>query len=158
VDVYLPEGQWVDFWTKQIQLGGKWIKVVAPLDHLPLWVRAGSIIPYGPEKEYVEQITEDVLTVEIYSPIGKCESIIEDENGQKIQVAYNQVGTKLTVKISQTLGEVILRIFGVKVDSASLDKGILNGYPCSNGFEVNFLSDSPKTLTFSTQGGEIEKI
>jgi alpha-D-xyloside xylohydrolase len=48
--IYLPAGtSWTDFWTGETSPGGQSIQAAAPIDRLPLYVRAGSIIPYGPE-------------------------------------------------------------------------------------------------------------
>jgi alpha-D-xyloside xylohydrolase len=47
--VYLPDAKWFDFWNGTTQLGGRAIEAAAPIDRLPLFVRAGSIVPLGPE-------------------------------------------------------------------------------------------------------------
>ncbi len=47
-EVYLPRGLWYNFWTGEMLAGGKWIMCEAPLDRIPLHVRAGSIIPMNP--------------------------------------------------------------------------------------------------------------
>jgi alpha-D-xyloside xylohydrolase len=52
--VYLPEGDWVDYWTGAPVSGGQSLLVDAPLDVLPLWVRAGAVVP---------KIPEDVMTL-----------------------------------------------------------------------------------------------
>jgi len=50
-DVYLPEGNWVHFFTGKKQKGGKWLKnVEVPLDEMPVWVEEGAIIPVYPLK------------------------------------------------------------------------------------------------------------
>jgi len=46
--VYLPSGLWYDFWTGQAIPGGQTISAAAPYDHIPLYVKAGSILPLGP--------------------------------------------------------------------------------------------------------------
>ena len=47
-DVYLPAGtDWYNFWTNEKVAGGQWIKVAAPIDQIPVFVKAGSIIPLG---------------------------------------------------------------------------------------------------------------
>jgi len=43
--VYLPKGDWIDFWTRKKLKGGRWIKVACPLDRIPIYVKSGSIIP-----------------------------------------------------------------------------------------------------------------
>jgi alpha-D-xyloside xylohydrolase len=47
-DVYLPAGtDWYNFWTNEKLAGGRWIKVAAPIDQIPVFVKAGSIVPIG---------------------------------------------------------------------------------------------------------------
>lgn len=52
--VYLPEGQWVDYWTGALVAGGQTIVVDAPMETIPVYVRAGAVIP---------KIPEDVMTL-----------------------------------------------------------------------------------------------
>lgn len=67
VDVYLPSGaEWFDFWSGEQHFGGQKIVVSAPLDHAPLFVRAGSIVPMGPVVEYAEQQSDKPLEVHVY--------------------------------------------------------------------------------------------
>jgi len=46
--VYLPRGKWFDYWTKQAVEGPCWLTVNAPLDRIPLYIKDGAAIPYGP--------------------------------------------------------------------------------------------------------------
>lgn len=62
-DVYLPQGSdWYNFWTKEKLAGGQWVKVAAPVDQIPLFVKAGSIVPLGSSiqstasKQHIEQV------------------------------------------------------------------------------------------------------
>lgn len=64
--VYLPAGSWYDYWTGARRAGGKVVRVEAPLETVPLFVRAGAIIPMGPEMNYVGEKPVDPLTLEIY--------------------------------------------------------------------------------------------
>ncbi|RCW58747.1 glycoside hydrolase family 31 protein [Halanaerobium sp. ST460_2HS_T2] len=64
--LYLPEGKWIDFWTKEIYQGGDHIIVDAPLDTLPLFVRAGSIIPLNKKLNYVEEEKIESLKLNIF--------------------------------------------------------------------------------------------
>ena len=50
-EVYLPDGQWYDFFTNEAREGGRFT-AEAPFCHVPVYVKAGSIIPTGPEIEY----------------------------------------------------------------------------------------------------------
>ena len=66
--VYLPAGTgWYDFWTGQHYEGGQTIIADAPIQKLPLFVRAGSILPIGPEIQFVDQSTDEPIELRIYS-------------------------------------------------------------------------------------------
>lgn len=65
-NVYLPEGNWIDFWTGCYVAGGVNFSCDAPLDIIPLYVKAGSIIPAGPEVQYAAQKPWDSLQIRIY--------------------------------------------------------------------------------------------
>lgn len=65
--VYFPGGGWYDFYTGQYIDGGKRLIVDAPYERMPLYVRAGSIIPVGPEMEWSDEKPCDALLVLVYS-------------------------------------------------------------------------------------------
>jgi alpha-D-xyloside xylohydrolase len=65
--VYLPPSPtWYDFWTGAATPGGQEIEAEAPLDRIPLYVRAGSILPMGPEIEYADQDPGGPIELRIY--------------------------------------------------------------------------------------------
>jgi len=64
--VYLPQATWYDFWTGDKQEGGKRIQADAPLEKMPLFVRAGSIIPMGPAMEWTTEKPADPIEVRVY--------------------------------------------------------------------------------------------
>jgi alpha-glucosidase (family GH31 glycosyl hydrolase) len=53
--VYLPEGRWIDYWNGKTMDGKKWIDAEAPLDTIPLFVRAGAILPLDPVRQFTGQ-------------------------------------------------------------------------------------------------------
>jgi alpha-D-xyloside xylohydrolase len=126
VTAYLPEGNWVDYWTKELISGGKWITVRAPLEKLPLFVRGGNILPLGPERDYVDQKAFDPLTIEIYDPkeIGKIE--IVDEDKPSIPVIYKRDQKTLEISVGKTPGALELILYGVISGKARLDNLILD--------------------------------
>ncbi len=78
--VYLPKpAEWYDFWTGRRYSGGQTVKVDAPLDRLPLFVKAGSIIPMGPFIEYAAQ-KNDPIEIRIYPGADGEFVLYEDEN------------------------------------------------------------------------------
>ena len=77
--VYLPAGtDWYDFWTGEKTTGGKSVNVAAPLDRIPLNVRAGAILPLGPEIEYARQAT-DPIELRVYPGKDGEFTFYEDE-------------------------------------------------------------------------------
>jgi alpha-D-xyloside xylohydrolase len=66
--VYLPAGTgWYDFWSGKYYQGGQTIVSDAPIQIVPLFVRAGSILPIGPEIQYAQQTTDEPLELRVYA-------------------------------------------------------------------------------------------
>jgi len=78
--VYLPKSvDWYDFWTgKQIK-GGQTIQTEAPLDQIPLFIRAGSIVPFGPIVQYSGEKTAEPLEIRVYEGTNGEFTLYEDE-------------------------------------------------------------------------------
>lgn len=80
-NVYLPKGSdWIDFWTGEKHDGGKTINKEVPIGIIPLFVKAGSIIPIGPEVQYAEEKKWDNLEIKIYPGADGEFVLYEDEN------------------------------------------------------------------------------
>lgn len=80
-NVYLPGSDlWYDFWNGEKIAGGKTINAAAPINLLPLYVKAGSIVPMGPEVEYATQKTNNVIELRIYLGADGTFTFYEDEN------------------------------------------------------------------------------
>ena len=79
--VYLPPatGVWFDFWTGRAVAGNQTIDAPAPYDAMPLHIRAGSIIPFGPELQYVDEKPADPITLFIYTGADGAFSLYEDD-------------------------------------------------------------------------------
>ena len=79
-DVYLPAGTtWYDFWTGQTYTGGQTNNATAPITQMPLYVPAGSIIPYGPSIQYATQ-SVDPIELRVYRGANGAFTLYEDEN------------------------------------------------------------------------------
>jgi alpha-D-xyloside xylohydrolase len=78
--VYLPDAKWFDFWSGRVQQGGHAIEAAAPIDRLPLYVRAGSILPLGPEMEWSSEKPEDPIELRVYPGADGDFTLYEDEN------------------------------------------------------------------------------
>lgn len=80
-EVYLPQGsKWIDFWTGKTLEGGQMIERKTPIDLMPLYLKAGSIIPWGPEVQYAEEKKWDQLEIRIYPGADGKFVLYEDEN------------------------------------------------------------------------------
>ena len=79
-NVYLPKSvKWYNFWTGEYVNGGQTIKTEAPLDKIPLFVKAGSIIPMGPKIQYATE-KSDPVEIRIYTGADGEFTLYEDEN------------------------------------------------------------------------------
>ena len=80
VEKYLPKGAaWYDFWTNKKYNGGQTISLATALDRVPMFVRAGSILPLGPEMQYVGEKAWDNLELRIYPGADATFTLYEDE-------------------------------------------------------------------------------
>ena len=78
--VYLPESKWYDFWTGSAVDADRTIEAATPIERLPLYVRAGSILPMGPQVEWSTQKSADPIELRIYPGASGDFTLYEDEN------------------------------------------------------------------------------
>ncbi|MFZ0826156.1 MAG: TIM-barrel domain-containing protein [Verrucomicrobiia bacterium] len=80
-NVYLPAttGDWYGFWTGTSTAGGQTIDAAAPYDSMPLFVRAGSIIPSGPDLQYTSEKPADPITLYVYAGADGAFTLYEDD-------------------------------------------------------------------------------
>ena len=106
-DVYLPAGtSWYDFHTGRMQAGGRTVRAAAPYEHLPLYVRAGSIVPTGPAIQHTAEKPADPITLHVYTGVDGSFSLYEDDglsrqylNGAfaRIPISYDESSGTLTI-------------------------------------------------------------
>jgi alpha-D-xyloside xylohydrolase len=110
--VYLPDGtQWIDFWTGQTLAGGQSIQADAPVDKIPLMVKAGSIIPMGPFVQYADGKPADPIELRIYPGADGDFTLYENENdnynyekGIRATVAFHWDDAKRQLTIDDRIG------------------------------------------------------
>ena len=96
-ECYLPKGyQWYDFWTEEVYDGGQWITSETPIDKIPIYVRAGSIIPMAKDLQYAEEQNDRPMEIKIY-PGTNGEFVLYEDDNQTYQ--YEQ-GEYTTIKLS----------------------------------------------------------
>ena len=105
--VYFPkQSGWYDLYTGEHILGGQSLIVDAPYERIPVFVREGSIIPYGPEIQYADERPADQITLYVYAGRDARFQLYEDEgtnyNYEKgkyltIDIAYDETARTLTI-------------------------------------------------------------
>ena len=105
--VYLPKGtEWVDYWTLKRYDGGQTLQADAPIDRLPLYVRAGSIMVTGPTAEYAAAQYGKTYTIDVTTGKDAQFSLYEDEGDNynfekgacsRIPITWNEKSRKLTI-------------------------------------------------------------
>jgi alpha-D-xyloside xylohydrolase len=78
--LYLPSAKWYDFWAGTAVQGGRMVEAAAPLERIPLYVRAGSILPLGPDVEWSTEKPADPIELRIYRGADGDFKLYEDEN------------------------------------------------------------------------------
>jgi alpha-glucosidase len=101
--VYLPKGTWYDYWTNRKYSGGTMIAADAPLETVPMFVRAGAIIPSGPEMKYVGEKPTDPVTFNVYpDDKGFASGTLYEDDG--VSPAYKQNSFRRTTVDAKRLG------------------------------------------------------
>ena len=98
--VYLPAGEWVDYWSREVYEGPGWLNYPAPLDILPLFIRRGAIIPLGPEVDHTDQVAGVGVILDIHPrPTGSGHFTLCDEKHPPVEVSYvaDEAGLRLTI-------------------------------------------------------------
>jgi len=106
-DVYLPKStDWYDFWTGQRMKGGQTVKAEAPLDRIPLFIKAGSIVPMGPVVQSSGEKTGDALEIRVFEGADGEFTLYDDEGDN-----YNyEKGASSTISFSWNDAKKILTI------------------------------------------------
>lgn len=103
--VYLPEGLWLDYWTKEKISGGRYIIKEAPLDICPMYVKAGTILPKYPVRSSIGADKDDTLILEIYPGEGSYVHYQDNgvdfayKNGEYNEYEFTSKNGKLTTRM-----------------------------------------------------------
>ena len=103
--MYMPDGEWVNFWTDEVLEGGQEIETAAALDQMPIHIKAGAVIPFAPIMQYVGEKPIEQLTLHVYYKRGEHTSYLYEDAGE----GYGY-----------TEGEQVLKSFTVSGDAQSL--------------------------------------
>jgi alpha-D-xyloside xylohydrolase len=103
---------WYDFWTGKLIQGGQTIDAPAPIETIPLFVRAGSIVPMGPYLQYATEKAADPIEIRVYTGADATFILYEDENdtynyesGKYSTIAMNWNEAEKSFTIGERTGE-----------------------------------------------------
>jgi alpha-D-xyloside xylohydrolase len=111
-ETYLPvSSDWYDFWSGEKIVGGKKVKKETPIDIIPVYVKAGTIMPIGPAVQYAEEKKWDSLQIRVYPGADGKFVLYEDENdnynyekGLRATITFSWVDKKRELTISDRNG------------------------------------------------------
>ncbi|MFD3270831.1 TIM-barrel domain-containing protein [Paenibacillus dendritiformis] len=127
--VYLPEGEWFDYWTGTPYTGGQHLTVHAPLDTMPLFVRGGAIIPHEPLKQHAADQTEASLLFHLYGGAPNSSYELYEDDG--LTYAYEKGAYNL-----------------LRVEAECTGRGLKLGYE----YERKGYKPAPRKLCFYLHG------
>jgi alpha-glucosidase len=144
--MYLPKGEWYDFWTREKVGGGKWIDAKATIDQVPLFIRAGAVIPMQQVVQFADQAPVDPITFEIF-PSEEAKGFCYEDDG--ISFEY-QTGKYRTVSVT-----VVVKGSEINVERSAADGGFI---PAKRSvvFALNGVAQKPKSV--SVRGKVISEI
>lgn len=106
-EVYLPKGEWYDWWTNKKETGGQTVTKAIDLSVMPIYVRAGAIIPVDPIRQYTSEVVNEPTTLKIYTGADGQYILYEDDGisqeylkgrGTWTSVTWNDKERKLTIQ------------------------------------------------------------
>ena len=141
--VYLPKGtQWIDFWTGASINGGQTIQASAPISHIPIYIRAGSIVPYGPSVQWATEKVDAPLELRVYPGADSQFTLYDDERDN-----YDyEKGAYATIPLTWNQKTKTLTI-GTR-------RGAYPGMPTERVFKVVYVSQNRGMGTASTENAD----
>lgn len=137
-EVYLPAGtDWYDYYTNQKVTGGQNLKVEIPISYSPLYIKAGSILPLGPDVQYANENKFDNLDIVVYPGANAEFTLYEDEGDN-----YNyEKGMYSTIKLT----------WNDKAKTLTIGKrqGTFEGMLASRTFNVKIVGGASKTVKYN---------
>jgi alpha-glucosidase (family GH31 glycosyl hydrolase) len=107
--LYLPQGTWYDFWTREKIEGGREVTRKVDLETIPVYVRAGAVIPMGPVKQYTDEAVDGPLTLWVHPGADGVLSLYEDDGKtfdyrkhefMRVNIAWNDKQRRLSMRLA----------------------------------------------------------
>jgi alpha-glucosidase (family GH31 glycosyl hydrolase) len=135
-NIYLPVGDWYDWWTNEKKTGGQSISREIDLATMPVYVRAGAIIPFDPIRQYSGELVKEPTTLKIYSGANGQYTLYEDDGisqdylkgkGTWTHMIWNDKMKKLSIEPGAPEGltnTTTQRVFKIEVIPEGLTKEV----------------------------------
>jgi alpha-glucosidase/alpha-D-xyloside xylohydrolase len=129
--LYLPRGTWYDFWTGEKQEGGREMTRNVDLSTMPVYVRAGAVLPTGPVRQYTAEKVDGPLTLTVFPGAGGFGFLYEDDGEtfdfrqgafMRVELRWDDVERKLSLRMAT--GSRALRPIPVEIKLAGSDRSI----------------------------------
>jgi alpha-glucosidase len=132
--LYLPRGEWYYYWADEPQAGGREVWAAADLTRIPLYVRAGAVLPMQPTMQYVGEKPVDELTLHVYFKNGAHESVLYDDGGEGYGYQQgDQTVRRFTVVGDEDSLTISQEIEGDYQPSYATYRVVLHGLPAAVG-------------------------
>ncbi len=108
--LYLPKGTWIDYWTNESVAGGREIDRPVDLETMPLYVRAGAVVPLAPVRQYVDQPIDDPVSLVVYPGADGSSALYEDDGHtfayrqgawMRIEMTWQDRARTLSLRLAQ---------------------------------------------------------
>ncbi|WP_245652363.1 glycoside hydrolase family 31 protein [Rufibacter tibetensis] len=102
--LYLPQGNWYNFWTGLMEAGKREVWADAPLDKVPMFIKAGAVVPFYPVQQYVGELAAPQVALHVYYNQGTCVSELYEDGGE----GYGYTEGNFLHKVFRTEGSLTL--------------------------------------------------
>jgi alpha-D-xyloside xylohydrolase len=114
VEVYLPEGEWIDFWSDTRYDGRQTLQLDVPLEEVPLFIRAGSIIPSQEPTQTVQHGPPEELTLTARLSNGEASGQYYNESSDTMTAVTVSAGSTVDVTVDGELPNTMLTVTGIQ--------------------------------------------
>ncbi|MEO8620201.1 MAG: TIM-barrel domain-containing protein [bacterium] len=134
--LYLPKGDWYDFWTNERVTGGREVERPVDLATLPLYVRAGAVIATGPVRQYVDEPSSEPMTLTVYPGVDGTSSWYDDDGHSfdyrrgewmRVVMQWREKERRLTLRLAPRakMMSPLERRIVVRVSGSSVERSVV---------------------------------
>ena len=130
-EVYLPEGKWYDWWNGKLETGGRSVKRAVDLATMPIYVRAGAIVPVDPIRQYTGQKVDEPITLKIYRGAKGNYTLYDDDGtsleylqGDSVQTRIKWDDASKTLNLEPASKQTVKRKFKIELIPNGVTKDI----------------------------------